>query len=66
MGKGWALFISSAIFTAAHIPTYNTLALNFVSGMIFAWTYERTRSIIPGILIHGLTNTLAVLLTAFA
>lgn len=66
MGKGWGLILSSAVFTAAHIPTYNTLALNFLSGLIFAWTYERTRSILPGILIHGLTNTIAVLLTAFA
>ncbi|MGG0171116.1 CPBP family intramembrane glutamic endopeptidase [Paenibacillus dokdonensis] len=48
------------------LQTAESFALNFVSGMIFAWTYKRTRSIIPGILIHGLTNTLAVLLTAFA
>ncbi|HWO55409.1 MAG TPA: type II CAAX endopeptidase family protein [Paenibacillus cookii] len=65
-GAGWALFISSSLFTIAHIPTYNTLPLNFASGLIFAWTYEKTRSVVPGMIVHGLTNTVAVLLTVFA
>ncbi|WP_240463677.1 CPBP family intramembrane glutamic endopeptidase [Paenibacillus apiarius] len=63
-GRGWASFLSSAIFMAAHIPTYNTLAINFVAGLIFAWTYENTKSVIPGMIVHGLTNTIFVLLTA--
>ena len=63
-GRGWALFLSSAIFMAAHIPTYNTLAINFAAGLIFAWTYETTKSVIPGMIVHGLTNTIFVLLTA--
>ncbi|MCY9517545.1 CPBP family intramembrane glutamic endopeptidase [Paenibacillus apiarius] len=61
---GWASFLSSAIFMAAHIPTYNTLAISFVAGLIFAWTYENTKSVIPGMIVHGLTNTIFVLLTA--
>lgn len=65
-GAGWALFLSSSLFTIAHIPTYNTLPLNFASGLIFAWTYEKTGSVIPGIIVHGLTNTVGVLLTVFA
>ncbi|OHR63447.1 CAAX protease [Bacillus sp. HMSC76G11] len=58
--------ISSSLFTLAHIPTYNTLPVNFLSGLIFAWTYEKTNSVIPAIIIHGLFNGIAVLLTAFA
>jgi len=65
-GAGLALFLSSSLFTIAHIPTYNTLPLNFASGLIFAWTYEKTGSVVPGIIVHGLTNTAGVLLTVFA
>ncbi|KMJ57694.1 CAAX protease [Bacillus sp. LL01] len=54
---------SSLIFTIVHIPTYNTLPVNFISGMIFAWTYEKSGSIIPGIIIHAVFNGLAVVLT---
>ncbi|WP_245596135.1 CPBP family intramembrane glutamic endopeptidase [Paenibacillus taiwanensis] len=65
-GRGWALFLSSFIFMIAHIPTYNTLALNLAAGLIFAWTYEKTQSVIPGIIVHGVTNTIFVLLTFIA
>ncbi len=60
------LFFSSIIFTIVHIPTYNTLPVNFISGLIFAWTYEKTNSIIPGMIIHGTFNGIAVILTTIA
>ncbi|MCG1023498.1 CPBP family intramembrane glutamic endopeptidase [Sutcliffiella horikoshii] len=60
----WAGLIgSSLIFTVVHIPTYNTLPVNFISGMIFAWTYEKSGSVIPAMIIHGVFNGLAVMLT---
>lgn len=62
-GVGAGLIVSSLIFTVVHIPTYNTLPVNFLSGVIFAWTYERSGSIVPGIIIHGLFNGIAVVLT---
>jgi membrane protease YdiL (CAAX protease family) len=62
-GVAAGLIVSSLIFTVVHIPTYNTLPVNFISGMIFAWTYEKSGSIIPGIIIHGVFNGLAVVLT---
>ncbi|MDI5790580.1 CPBP family intramembrane metalloprotease [Bacillus licheniformis] len=40
-GVVWALVASSALFMIAHIPTYNTLAVNFGTGLVFAWTYEK-------------------------
>lgn len=55
---------SSFIFMIVHIPTFNTLPINFVSGLIFAWTYEKTGSIVPAIIIHGTFNGIAVILTA--
>ncbi|PIE93580.1 CPBP family intramembrane metalloprotease [Bacillus fungorum] len=57
------MFISSIIFTVVHIPTYNTLPVNFLSGVVFAWLYEKTNSILSAMIVHALFNFLAVLLT---
>ncbi|MES5949289.1 CPBP family intramembrane glutamic endopeptidase [Bacillus toyonensis] len=62
-GMMWAIFLSSLIFTIIHIPTYNAMPVNFLSGIVFAWAYERTNSIWPPVIIHGLTNGIMVLLT---
>lgn len=61
---GWigAVLLSSMIFTIVHIPTYNAMPVNFFSGIIFALAYERTGSIWPSVIIHGLTNGIMVLL----
>lgn len=62
----WAIVISSLIFTLAHFPTINAMPVNFISGIVFAWTYERTGSVVPGMIVHGVFNTIAVLLTAMS
>ncbi|TDL31101.1 CPBP family intramembrane metalloprotease [Jeotgalibacillus sp. S-D1] len=59
-----ALLLSSLIFTIIHIPTYNVMPVNFFSGIIFAFAYERTNSIWVPVIIHGLTNGIMVLLTS--
>ncbi|MFE7376760.1 CPBP family intramembrane glutamic endopeptidase [Bacillus cereus] len=59
-----AILLSSLIFTIVHIPTYNAMPVNFLSGIVFAWAYERTNSIWPSVIIHGLTNGIMILLTA--
>lgn len=59
-----AIAISSTIFTVVHIPAYNVMPVNFFSGVIFALAYERTNSIWPSVLIHGITNGIMVLLTS--
>ncbi|OCA82537.1 CPBP family intramembrane metalloprotease [Pradoshia sp. D12] len=61
-----AILLSSIIFTIVHIPTYNVMPVNFFSGIIFALAYERTNSIWPAVIIHGLTNGIMVLLTSFS
>lgn len=58
------ILLSSFVFTLVHIPTYNTLPINFLSGVIFSWTYEKTKSIYPGMIIHAVFNGIAVVLTA--
>jgi len=57
------VLISSIIFTVVHIPTYNTLPVNFLSGVVFAWLYEKTNSILSAMIAHALFNFIAVLLT---
>jgi uncharacterized protein len=65
IGFTGALLLSSLIFTIIHIPTYNVMPVNFFSGILFALAYERTNSIWPSVLIHGLTNGIMVLLASF-
>ncbi|WP_240968050.1 CPBP family intramembrane glutamic endopeptidase [Paenibacillus aquistagni] len=61
---GWGIVISSFIFTAAHYPTWNAMPVNFISGVILAWVYDRSGSVIPAMMIHSAFNIIAVLLTA--
>lgn len=63
LGMNWGILISSLIFTVAHFPTVNAMPVNFVNGIVFAWMYEKTGSVIPGMIVHGLMNTTAILLT---
>lgn len=63
LGVTVGIVISSLIFTLAHFPTLNAMPVNFINGVMFAWVYEKTGSVIPAIIIHGLVNTIAVLLT---
>lgn len=63
-GVGIGMFVSSVIFMLVHIPTYNSLPYTFLSGLVFAWTYEKTNSVYPSMIIHGLFNGLAIVLTA--
>jgi membrane protease YdiL (CAAX protease family) len=54
---GWvrAGLISSLLFGLAHLSVY--LVLPFAAiGFLFAWSYRRTGSLLPGILAHAITN----------
>lgn len=66
VSMSWAIVISSLIFTIAHFPTMNAMPVNFISGVVLAWTYERTGSVLPAMIVHGVFNTIAVLLTAMS
>ncbi|MQR97034.1 CPBP family intramembrane glutamic endopeptidase [Fictibacillus phosphorivorans] len=61
-----AMIYSSFIFMIVHIPTYNTLPVNFASGLVFCWVYEKTGSIIPAIIIHGIVNGIGISLSVLA
>jgi len=66
IGFSGAILLSSIIFTVIHIPTYNTMPVNFFSGIIFALAYEKTGSIWTSVIIHGSTNGIMILLASLA
>lgn len=64
---GPAIIVTSAVFALGHliaIPAATRLAVFFPS-LLFGWLRDRTGSIIPGIVVHALSNLLLALLTRF-
>lgn len=57
-----AIFLSALIFGIFHINPAQVVSA-FLAGLLFAWIYYRTRSLVPCILIHILNNSLAVALS---
>ena len=57
-----AIFFSALIFGIFHINPAQIL-IAFLLGLLLAWLFYRTRSLIPGILIHILNNSLSVYFT---
>ena len=57
-----AIILSALIFGIFHINPAQ-VAGAILSGGLFAWLYYRTGSLIPGILIHILNNSLSVFLS---
>lgn len=57
-----AIMISAAVFGAVHgnaAQFVNALLM----GLLLGWMYYRTRSLVPGILLHWVNNTMAYILT---
>ena len=55
----WAAAISAALFAAAHMQITFFIPA-FILGYLFAYLYQRSNSIWPGIIIHIVINALAV------
>lgn len=58
-----ALLVTSALFTAAHMPRALFLGewhliLTFFPSLVMGWLYMRTGNILPGIIFHFAANTL--------
>lgn len=56
-----AAVTSAAIFAAAHGYGVAGFVSVFWSGLVWAWAYERTRSVLPGMAAHALNNVAATL-----
>ncbi|HKJ09742.1 MAG TPA: type II CAAX endopeptidase family protein [Gammaproteobacteria bacterium] len=61
LGFGSAALLSSALFAILHPYSLPAMAAVFWSGLVWAWAFERLRSLLPGMLAHAGTNLLAVL-----
>jgi uncharacterized protein len=59
-GVGWGLCLSALIFAVVHLIP-GVLPPIFIMGLLFAWLYETTASIWPGIALHGAVNAMAFL-----
>lgn len=55
-GIGIGMLSSSVLFAVLHYYSVFGLVSVFLSGLVFAWVYERTRSLWPPILLHALLN----------
>jgi membrane protease YdiL (CAAX protease family) len=56
-----AAVISAGIFGLAHGYGVLGFASVFWSGLVWAWAYERTGSLVPGMVAHGINNLLVCL-----
>ena len=56
-----AAVISAGIFATAHGYGVLGFASVFWSGLVWAWAYEKTGSLVPGMIAHGINNLLVCL-----
>jgi membrane protease YdiL (CAAX protease family) len=65
LGAGWAIFASATLFALMHFDRGGFLML-FGIGVVLAYLFEKTRSLVPSMICHGLWNsgtfTLALLI----
>ncbi len=63
--KSWgvnaALFLSSFLFAAVHLELYSFIPLMII-GWLLAYLFERTKSLMPAIFLHGTYNLILILI----
>ncbi|MEN9358821.1 MAG: hypothetical protein RL095_356 [Verrucomicrobiota bacterium] len=62
MGTGAIIFVQGLLFGLMHMSIVR-LPGTFLAGCVLAWLALRSRSIFPGIFLHAVFNSLAVLVT---
>ncbi len=55
-----AALISAGLFSLLHLYSVSGFLSVFWSGLVWAWAFERFRSLLPGMLTHALGNLLVV------
>lgn len=62
-GRAWLIpaVASGLVFAFAHGYGAGGFTSVLLSGILWAWAYERTRSLLPGILAHAVNNALVAL-----
>lgn len=64
-GLWQAYAASSAIFAAAHLPLWQAFLPLFAAGLILAYAYHKSRSIVPGIVAHAVNNAVGLTVIYF-
>jgi membrane protease YdiL (CAAX protease family) len=63
--KSWgvnaALFLSSILFAVVHLELYSFIPLVII-GWILAYLFEKTKSLMPAIFLHGVYNLILILI----
>ena len=57
-GRVWAYTYSAALFSVTHANLSAAVPI-FVLGLMLAYIFERSGSLIPGIVAHGVNNAIA-------
>ena len=57
-GWGMGVIISSSLFAVLHMQA-NVMVYTFILGVFLCFMYIRLKSIIPGILLHAINNSIA-------
>ncbi|MBN1668773.1 MAG: CPBP family intramembrane metalloprotease [Anaerolineales bacterium] len=60
----WAALISNTLFTLNHLEPLSLFPV-FVLGLALTYIYQRSRSIWPGVLMHTLVNSCALIATFY-
>lgn len=55
-----AIVLSAALFSGLHLYSVTAMLSVFWSGLVLAWSFERFRSLLPGMVAHGVGNAVAV------
>jgi uncharacterized protein len=55
-----AIMLSAALFSGLHLYSMTAMLSVFWSGLVLAWSFERFRSLLPGMAAHAIGNALAV------
>jgi membrane protease YdiL (CAAX protease family) len=65
LGRNRALLLNALAFALLHFKWQGLLSL-FALGLIFAWLYEETDSVYPGMLAHAINNVVVLLVIYLA
>ena len=67
MSPRWALVVHSAVFAILHFTWRSVPEVVFVffAGMILGWVFQRTKSLLPSIIIHAANNVKLVAVLPF-
>jgi membrane protease YdiL (CAAX protease family) len=60
MNRHFAVLLSALFFAAAHLEPVEILPI-VVLGLVLAYTYEYTGSLVPGMIAHGINNLTALI-----